>query len=309
MSTKKIGSGKTGVSMKRNGEIVRRIKLLRAERGENQKDFAKAMGVTQPMMSALEAGRDNPSPAFYLRLASVAPYPQNLWFWEQAGIDIKKLMSASGTFSQEQSPRPLEGGTVRIPRFRETLQGREEAGLPIPLPAEFIPNPQSTVCLVVDYKATAIVDSPQAVFILDESGKDAPSLSPFLAQVIFIEHRPESGIDQGLQAPPGIYMGRIRLSLSTQPSARMTFLATVRLTLLHGRNAPSPLTLARFEYDSSDDLAGIDRNLDNLLNDPRIVPAWRKANERALKEAKLGPDWRILGLVLGRLKLEGVKNG
>lgn len=309
MSIKKIRSGKSRAAVKRENEIVRQIKLLRKERGENQKDFAKAMSVTQPMMSALEAGRDAPSPAFYLRLANVAPYPQNVWFWEQAGIDTKKMMAALGTMLQERSPRLLAGEVARIPRFRETLQGRQEAGAHIPLPVEFIPNPDSTVCLVVDHEATAIVDSPRAVFILDESEVDGGSLLPFWDRVVFIRHRPESGTGQGLQAPPGIYMGRIRLSLGRRPTAAMTFQGMARLTLLYGRNAPSPLLVARFECACPDDLAGIDLDIAEASTDARLISAWREASERALKEVRLGPDWQILGRVLGRLKLKGMKNG
>jgi hypothetical protein len=89
----------------------------------------------------------------------------------------------------------------------------------------------------------------------------------------------------------------------------MTFQGMVRLVLVYGRNAPSPLLMARFEYACPDDIKGIDPNLDEAYADLRVISAWHKAKERALKEVRLDRDWQILGRVLGRLKLEGMKNG
>jgi hypothetical protein len=274
--------------------------------------LAAAIGVSESRIYEYMAGKRQPTPEGWLALGKLAleyKLADPFFFWALAGVDTETLRLMADRVQERRYE--FTGPTVPIPRFRETVQGREEAGPPIPLPAEFIPNPNSTVCLVVDYKATAVVDSPRAVFILDESEADAENLLLFWDQVIFIRHKPKN--EEGLQAPPGIYMGRIKLLLLNTPTARMTFSGMVRLTLVFGQSAPSPLRLAYFEYpfpaDLAADLAGIDLDLDELAHDPRVSTACGEARQRARSEVRLDPDWHILGRVLGRLKVEGAKNG
>ena len=104
-------------------------------------------------------------------------------------------------------------------------------------------------------------------------------------------------------------MGRIGFVQPTEPTAEMIFWAVGRLSLLSKNEVGLPLVVARFEYDARGDLPGIDPDYTKALEDPRIPSVRAKARERALRELRLEPGWRIIGRVLGRLKLEGVENG
>jgi len=169
-------------------EIAQLLKDLRTGKGLSQTQFAEIVGVTQSTVSEWEAGKDVPSAKVWQELASGAPYPLNIRFWKQGGTDLQAMFAAAEK-ELRQRGETLAGEIFHVSRFRETHRGREEAGSPIPLPTEFIPNRGSTVCLVVDDKA-AVVDSPNGVFIVDESERDSRDLRPFWGREVFAGFRP-----------------------------------------------------------------------------------------------------------------------
>jgi hypothetical protein len=235
-----------------------------------------------------------------------------IWFWAKAGLDEDAILATAETLRKgrvkESTALEETGDVVLIPRYRQTRQGREETGPLVPLPREFIPNPDSTVCFVVDAKATAVVDSPKAVFILDESEKDAPSVLPFWKQVVFVEYNPEIGSKPDPDARPGIHMGRIGLVPPFELTADMTLWVFARFHSLTERQAAPSITVGSFRYSAQNELAGIDPNRIDSNFDPRVVSTRAKVRDLALKELKLDAGWSILGRVLGRLKLAGVEN-
>jgi transcriptional regulator with XRE-family HTH domain len=293
--------------MKRKPGIARRIKKFREDHYPSQKALADALRVGQTVVSAWETGDNEPSPEAWVKLGNLAGYPECKWFWEKAGIGEQAIAAAGEKILKERGAAPLVGEVIHVPRLRETPQGRESAGPQIPLPAEFIPNPLSTICLVVDNRATALIRSPRAIFILDESEKGMTSLSPFWGQVVFIRYSPESGTKPNPHAPPGIYMGRIGCVPPNEPSAEMIFWAVGRLALIP-KDVGLPLVVGRFEYDARNDLSGIDPDYTKALKDPRMPSVRAVARELALRELRLEPGWCILGRVLGRLKLKGIEN-
>ena len=313
MSREKIASSRMG--RKRSPGGAKRIKGLRDALDLKQAEFAKRLHVTQATVSSWEAGDEDraPSAEAYFRLGTLArEQADRIWFWARAGLDEQTILAVAANLSKDRVKEGKDlaekGDVILVPRFRETMQRREEAGPPVPLPTEFIPNPGSTICFVVDRKATAIVDSPKAIFILDESEKDAPILLPFRGQVVFARYKPETGTEANPYWRPGIYMGRIGFVQPFELTAGMAFWASANLHLLTGKSAVETIPVGRFTYSAQNELAGIDPNtVDSQLN-PRVESVRKKAWERAVKELKLEAGWSILGRVLGRLKLADVEN-
>lgn len=291
-------------------EAVLRIAELLKRVGKRVK-LAAAVDQNESRISEWLGGRRAPTPGDWIRLGKLAlelGLAEPFFFWGQAGIDSQTLRAMTDEVVAGQYR--LSGETVPISRYRETLEGREEAGSPILLPGEFVPNPMSTVCLVVDHEATAVVHSPDAIFVVDESEKGTRDLRSLWNQVVFVTYAP----DPDATAPhAGIYMGRLGLAVHNRPTPDRKFSASARLRLL-GRSRTvgvfpsSPWILGRFEYSAEHELAGIDPLDDSVASDPRMVATWMKARDLALTGTKLGAPWSILGTVLGRFHLEGSRN-
>jgi transcriptional regulator with XRE-family HTH domain len=196
---------KVSVGAKKYKESAKRIRELRAALGDLQGAFAKRLAVTQPMVSAWEGAKDGPSSAFFLQLGSLASFPENLWFWEQAGLSREVMMELARNLLPERAVPLVDGEVYRIPRFRETLQGRESAGPPLALPAECLPHPAQTICLVMDKKATGVVSCPRGIFILDTFVEGAEDLSNLWERVVMLQY---PGTPYLLQ---GVYAGRLWL--------------------------------------------------------------------------------------------------
>ncbi len=294
------------MSAKKHSESGQMIRLLRESLGDRQIDFAKRLEVTQPMVSAWEAGRDVPSSTFFLRLGSLAPYPKSMWFWEQAGMNEQAILSAAQGLLKKRSALPAENEIIWVPRFRETLQERESAGPPIPLPKEFIPNPASTVCFVVDSEATAVLDSPHAVFILDETDKNAPSVLPFWGNVVFAKYDAEAASNPRLRS--GIYAGRLVFGNNWPRTPDDSYSVEALFYPLPGLEARRPLDVGWKPYPGLKGSGDIGIRLPPRGQSPSLDAARDEARSRAASELRLSPGWRILGRVIGRLSMGGVQN-
>jgi hypothetical protein len=82
------------------------------------------------------------------------------------------------------------GGTKNVPCVRTTAQGTEELGHSLPLPAEWVPNPLSTFCLVVDENRAGLPVHPGDIIVLDTSCNDAKDLCPFWGRHVLIKADP-----------------------------------------------------------------------------------------------------------------------
>lgn len=280
------------------------IKKLRELSGKTQAEFADLLGVTQPMVSAWQSGRGRIPLGKWLKLGNLAPYPENVECWERAGVDGAAMRRAFEKLSREMSVAPPEGEVVHVPRIRETLAGRQTAGPPVPLATEFLPNPMSTVCMVRDEKATAFVDCPYGVFIVDESEKGAASLSRLWGRVVLASFSAEAG------APlrdSGIYAGR----LTFVATSTKNLILAARLWPLSSNNFQEVHWLGRWVNPEAPPLEHALRE-DNTQFDPREKPAvkaaWKESVERARAEFRLDAGWAILGRVFGRIHIEGAQN-
>jgi len=163
-----------------------RISELRGTRGETQVEFAKVLEVTQPMISAWEGGSESPSPGAYMRLGNMASYPDNLWFWEQAGLDCKGMLSAAEKLLKDRGLAPAAGEVARVLCTRKTNQGEKPLDRFLLLPAESVPNPGSTRCLLIDETAASPWVPAGSFVVLDASQQD---LASSWGQVVFVDDR------------------------------------------------------------------------------------------------------------------------
>ena len=211
MSSKKRGRRMN----KYSGMIVN----LREGRGETQAQFAKTLGVTQPMVSAWEKGRDIPSANFCLQLGNLASYPDSVLFWQGAGLDQEAMVRASEKILWERGTALVTEGTVRIPCFLKTAQGTKRLDGLFPISAEFRGSGASTVCLVIDETASSLELPAGVHIIVDESTKNTEKLSSLREHVILIE----SSVPFRVSADKtsihyrfgSLYMGRLRFKPET----------------------------------------------------------------------------------------------
>jgi DNA-binding transcriptional regulator YiaG len=277
--------------MKKNPRIGQRIKKFREDHYASQKALADALGLRQTVVSAWETGDNVPSCEAWVKLASVAPSPDNLWFLRQAGLDREIIIAAAKTLGENAMIRPKEGEMVLIPRFRVTEHGREEAGPPVPLPSEFIANPLATLCLLTDAESTGVIDAPKGLTILDTSIEGTQDLTDLWNRVVALYFTPTPGLTG--PDPEGIYVGRLLLDGHTWP--RQPDAAVMRASLqslVEWRWALSDIGY----YHEDEAFKGIAPN-DHVA----IVQRWAEVRERAISKFKFSRGIKILGKVIGRL--------
>jgi transcriptional regulator with XRE-family HTH domain len=200
--------------MEKRSETARQVASLRKTRGETQGQFAKTVGVTQPMVSAWEAGADAPSSGAFQRLGNLAPYPHNIWFWEQAGMDKLSVASAFEQLVKERGATPVD--VIRVPCVRKTAQGLEDTGRLLAFPAKSVLNPSSTVCLVVDQESANFAFPAGDMFLLDISQNNSSDLSPFWREVVLVDivlqfRYPLT--DEARKRISGLSMGRLQCKI------------------------------------------------------------------------------------------------
>lgn len=194
----KVSEGK----MERNAEVARRVKALRGT--QTQAEFASQLGVTQPMISSWEAGRDEPTVENLLAFAELAGYPDCFWFWERAGLNKQRLLSAAERIRKEQikdiaSPA-IKDQIVLVPCVRKTPQGLDMTGEHVPMPAVKVPNPASTYCFLF---SGAAARRTELAPIVDTTNADTEHFTEFLGSLILAEFSSADGyfssLDLGLQ--------------------------------------------------------------------------------------------------------------
>jgi transcriptional regulator with XRE-family HTH domain len=298
--------------MKRRLSTGERIKALRG--GESQAEFAKHFGVSQGAVSAWERNDEDraASAEIYFRLANLASDPADkIFFLGKAGLDEQTILSAAEKLSRGRvkAPNSLveKGSVVLVPRFRETLKGREGAGPPVPLPAEFIPHPGATICLAVSQTDFRIA-APRGLFLLDESVKDTEDLSALWERVVLLDYPSALGL-----YPAGLHVGRLYMGThGTRPGSGVPL--DTRYLVWHGWlrsvDAPAGYQAIHFGEWRHPLFEKYTVPQPNQNWRPReVVPseieefeaACREAEERAPKEFHLPKGVRILGKVIGRL--------
>lgn len=280
--------------MKKVSEAGRRMKRLRQARDLDQAQFAKELKQSPSAISAWEIGASAPPPEVLVKLARLACGEDAIWFLKRAGVGEQVILSAADYILQGRVIKAKalseREDVILVPRFRETLQGREPAGLDVPLPAELIPHPRRTICIVADEKSTGIVHAPRGLIVLDTSTEGAADLSALWDTVLMLHLAP--GVDRrpALQQG-GIYMGRLILHPVGADPARF-WLGAALNTL-----GPYPMGFDMVYLRIRDEGA------------PIALPSEPEARQRLIEKSyagarskfRLTSEARILGQVIGRL--------
>ncbi|MFL6313888.1 MAG: helix-turn-helix domain-containing protein [Terriglobales bacterium] len=128
-ATKKMPGKKT--------QTAQRITAFRESLDMNQAKFAKALGVTHPLVSQCEGGK-KPSTDMFVRFGRVAiesgRYNDAVWFWEKAGIDMQTLDAFMDQHAKDHTStaagitlvESLQSGSDRIP-FPAQMLGENRA--------------------------------------------------------------------------------------------------------------------------------------------------------------------------------------
>jgi transcriptional regulator with XRE-family HTH domain len=277
--------------MKKNRQFGHHIKTFREKHYPSQKALADALGVGQTVVSAWERGDNVPSSEAWVKLAGLAHSPDNLWFLERAGLHRETIIAAATALAEDMLVRPREGDTVLIPRFRATEDGRQEAGPPVPLPAEFIPNPLATLCLVNDDESTGIIDAPKGLTIVDTTIEGTEDLASLWGHVVALYFTPTPG--RTGPDPEGVYIGRLILDGHTWPIRPETAVMRASLqSLVQMGWALSDIGYYHEEHGlqgiAPDDLAG-------------LAQRWTEIRARAIVKFRFSKGIKIIGLILGRL--------
>jgi transcriptional regulator with XRE-family HTH domain len=121
---------------------AQRVTALRESLGINQAKFAKALGVTHPLVSQCESGDREPSTDMLIRLGKVAvnsgSYDDAKWFWEKAGLDMKTLDAFVDQHAKDHY--------AAAPEF-VTVEPLEEGGETISFSARMLDHRASTRCV------------------------------------------------------------------------------------------------------------------------------------------------------------------
>jgi hypothetical protein len=224
------------------------------------------------------------------------------FFWAKAGIEPQTLQSMVEKITEARYL--AMGETVPIPRFRLTLQGRESAGPPLPLPTECLPHPAQTICLVMDKKATGVVSCPRGIFILDTFVEGVEDLSNLWESVVMLQY---PGAPYLLQ---GIYAGRLWLRDDSQISRYRDGARTSGWLVPLGEGAEHE----RVEYPYLGEYLEPECMKDIPPDDAKArAERMAEVRGRALSKFRTDKGIRILGKAIGRLsghlEMEQAKGG
>ncbi len=271
------------------------IKLLKEglEKIGTQSESAKLFGVSGSRIPEWLKGDRLPSPDTLIRIGKVAlerGLPDPFFFWALAGVDTQTLRLMADKLQKRQYK--LAGEIVPVSRFRYTEKGREEAGPPVPFPAEFVPNPATTICVIADEKSTALVDCPRGAILLDTSCEGAENLQALWSHVVLIDCTPGKHL-MTMSTRAGIYAGRLQLEGSQLPypqdSARMD--ATLWSLIAEGWN--------RHEVGHYLEPKGMEGVPPDDVQ--THIRRWAEVRSRAISAFRLYPGFRVIGEVKGRL--------
>ncbi len=191
--------------MKKNSEVVKRVKALRKALDMNQLEFAKHGGFPQSRVSEWESGKA-PSADAYIRLGNLASHPDNLWFWEQAGLTPQALVAAASKVMRERFSAPPESEIVRVPAY-DDLSAAGFASM-LALPAKLVPNPGTAYFLRFTEKHDPSLGFQCGdILILDTQDAGSPCLKPFFGHMIVVGNAHKEGQEK-LERP---LMGRLTL--------------------------------------------------------------------------------------------------
>lgn len=267
---------------------IARIKEVLAKEGERRVRLAEKLDVSESRISEYLGGRRSPTREGWIILGKLAlkhRLDDPFYFWEKAGIDRESLAWMAGEIRQPV----VEGKPAPIPRFREVAGGREEAGPPIELPLELVPDPSRTICLCVDENSIDAEGAPGGLYILDTFMRGTADIRACGKKVIMVRYAPESPQQMFIE---GLYAGQI---VTLYRDSKSFFQIHARLMPMIPNPSPGaivPLSLGL--YEDAEAMSG-------LTWEDREGRSKRASEicKRVGSEFPLTKGVNILGIVLG----------
>ena len=265
--------------VKQKSEVQKRLAALLKRFGNNQAALARAAGVDPTRLSEWLRGekKRKPTPEGLRLLGNVAPYPDNLWFWRESGLDEKALLEAAVKVLRERGAEPTPGEIVRVKTATHKL---------LPFPAEFIPNPASTRLLRILQNIPAYPFRSGDVLILDESDNDENTFKPFWGELILVE-------EQSPAAPSGsaMYLGTLELT-----GGLRFFGAELRIV---GRDYVTRGQVIGGWEPRISSSKNVKLSLKDLWGEEHFKDVTQTLRQTAFKNVERFPNFRILGRVIG----------
>lgn len=273
-------------------EICDKVKEFRLKRRQTQAEAAADLGVRQATFSDWESTNSDttPSSESYIRLGNLSPYPNNFWFWKQAGIEEKAITPAVSRLL-------IERGEMAATKCVAVPPLQADKSQPITpedfwnVDARLVPNAGAVVHWVVpaDFHNKHVPLRTGDVVILDRSSIDASTVQPFLGKIILVEvtgkaleiepkaMRPHLGFDMG------------RLGITPHAISKAHHLVMPYVGKLYPFDSPV-LYLTPQAASDAQPVAGWRPR--HGLSEPEFTPAL------ARKEMQLFPGCSILGRML-----------
>lgn len=194
--------------MKKSRELSDKIKRLLSSTKLTQAQLASKLGVTQPAISDWKnpKAKSRPSAQTLMQMGNIAPYPDNVWFWKQAGLDESQMVSAAESIVKQRMAAPEESSVIAVPPIGES--GGKKVWY---VDASLVPNPGCVAYIEIPkwHSSDPVLVDSGGVVILDTSDANAPDLQPFWNRVVLVRYRYPRITD----TPTRFYMGRLRLHL------------------------------------------------------------------------------------------------
>jgi transcriptional regulator with XRE-family HTH domain len=207
--------------MVKSAEMLSKISDVLKKVG-TQKELAEKVGVTQQAASnwLSTSSASIPSAESLIRLGLLAGSPDCFWFWQQAGVNEEEMLRVAQKISNERGMSLSDRDANRVKCFLKTAEGVKPVSDEFPIPARpvgLLPNPLSTVCLIVDESAANPSIPAGARIVLDESDKDVPALRVYAERYVLVESSAVVGFsptDRTFARKFGsLYMGWLRFKV------------------------------------------------------------------------------------------------
>jgi transcriptional regulator with XRE-family HTH domain len=296
MDVKKKKKAKT---MRMKVDDARRITALRNRFAITQARLAEILGVTQPMVSSWEAGRETPSAESWIKLGNLSPWPDSLWFWEQAGLKPSALAAtaekALRELSKPATPELLTDQLVGVPPFKKGADRGTEGRARL-VERDYVPNPISTSYYTIDKDSEGYGLNAGDILLIDSSESGSPSLMPFWDQMVLLEHDRSLDYHGGLKEGVEHFQHFVGWLLLEKYKAGgdigTIYYAAVKPLLPHlgGPHAGGEMPVAAWQCKSADGvMLGLDGQETTSL----------AADFQARTQLRFSPKDRILGRVIG----------
>lgn len=196
-------------------EWADRIRRLLRDLNLSQAGLAERLGISPPTVSRWLQGRNEPTAEGYVALGNLARSPDNIYFWDRAGLDASSLPGAGGfpertslkvnledlrVIAGKKPSRQLtgKGNAVAIPLLNATVYGdripphenvsmsQVEVEEILLAPLSWCPHPESMIGIHLAGDSMSPAIPPGSILFVDTAAKDRDRLHQ---RITVVSHR------------------------------------------------------------------------------------------------------------------------